>query len=137
MVLRANTGGKSLDRGSVFGAISRGRGSESTPEPEIGSLRAGGAQIGGEIHGTEEAMECSTQPRQKNPRALQVSLREKAGPPDPGQAGRGEGNEERSVWLTAACLFVERACKCRFLWSGRCMHYLLEADALSRLPQLC
>jgi hypothetical protein len=38
MVLRANTGGKSLDRGSVFGAMSQCRSLKSAPGPEIGSL---------------------------------------------------------------------------------------------------
>lgn len=67
MVLRANTGGKSLDRGSASGDMSQSRGLESAPEPGFGLLRAGEAQRGGEFHVTGEAMGCSTRARQAEP----------------------------------------------------------------------
>ena len=124
MVLRANTGGKSLDRGSVFGAISQCRGLGSAPEPEIGSLRAGGGQIGGELPRSGEAMECSDQPRQREPQALRASWCGEAEGLDMGAMTRGQvGRRKAQCASGSSCmLFVERACKSMSVALLRAMH---------------
>lgn len=123
--MRANTGGKSLDKGSVFGAISQCRSLESAPKPEICSLRAGGAQIGGELARSGEALECRDQPRHTEPRTLRASWRGEAGGPNMGADGEmaiGTWDEKRNMRRAAAacCLWSAPANQCRSLCSGPC-----------------
>lgn len=131
--MRANTGGKSLERGSAFGAMSLAMPSRKCAQGRFGSLGAGGAEIGGEFsefHVTGEAMECCTQPRRTEARRLLPFSRGEANVPDMyyGRAPRGERVQQQGQRASGS--------SCMLWWSApahvgpfACIHAPLDGEA--------